>query len=231
MSELCGTCHKPKIRVAVVSSAVGYPCPECGWMECQTLPIAAQPSEAAVLVGKMHDFANECLRRIAANPHTDGDELHTKDIYLDILKLCSLAVQSLTPNAGEMQLRDAIMTVQNYFADCSNLAIQTRADELIANLRKLAASTPAGPIYDKPFESVEREGKTCLVLKRGNETMGVDVTEPSTLLYALTGFVNPKYRDLCDTVRFELERAARAAKCSHGVPCNRFCEKCEAPSR
>lgn len=38
MSEICSTCKKPKVRSVVVSSVVGHICPECGWMEGQTLP-------------------------------------------------------------------------------------------------------------------------------------------------------------------------------------------------
>jgi len=48
---------------------------------------------AGVLTGKMRDFAEECLRRIALNPETNGHELHTKDTYEDILKLCVLSAE------------------------------------------------------------------------------------------------------------------------------------------
>lgn len=54
-------------------------------------PATGQAASTPVLVGKMRQFAEECLRRIALNPETDGDELHTKDTYQDILKLCALA--------------------------------------------------------------------------------------------------------------------------------------------
>lgn len=54
------------------------------------IAMAAKTPEP-VLVGKMRTFAEECLRRIAATPSCAGDDLHTKDTYEDILKLCALA--------------------------------------------------------------------------------------------------------------------------------------------
>jgi hypothetical protein len=40
------------------------------------------------LIHHMKGFAEECLRRIEATPSVDGNELHTKQTYTDILKLC-----------------------------------------------------------------------------------------------------------------------------------------------
>lgn len=63
--------------------------------------------------------------------------------------------------------------------------------------------------YDVPFEYVERQGES-LVLKRHNETTGVNLSKPSEFLYLLTGFVHPKYRDMLDEIRWELEKRESA---------------------
>ncbi len=43
-----------------------------------------------VLVGKMRQFAEECLRRHEINPEYANEIMHTADTYKDILKLCAL---------------------------------------------------------------------------------------------------------------------------------------------
>ena len=40
------------------------------------------------LIHHMRGFAEECLRRIELNPEVSGNELHTKQTYVDIMKLC-----------------------------------------------------------------------------------------------------------------------------------------------
>ena len=61
---------------------------------------ASQPERGRVadeLVHHMRGFAEECLRRIAVNPgrdeiRVDGYELHTKQTYTDIIRLCDRVV-------------------------------------------------------------------------------------------------------------------------------------------
>lgn len=63
MSEICSTCKKPKVRSVVVSSVVGHICPECGWMEGQTLPTVepAVQREAPIGVGPVPATHIPCI--------------------------------------------------------------------------------------------------------------------------------------------------------------------------
>ena len=70
---------------------------------------ASQPERGRVadeLVHHMRGFAEECLRRIAVNPgrdeiRVDGYELHTKQTYTDIIRLCDRVVPPSQPVAPE----------------------------------------------------------------------------------------------------------------------------------
>lgn len=45
----------------------------------------------SVLIGKMRQLAEECLRRHAINPEYSNEIMHTADTYRDLLKLCDIA--------------------------------------------------------------------------------------------------------------------------------------------
>ena len=65
------------------------------------------------LIHHMRGFAEECLRRIELNPEVSGNELHTKQTYVDIMKLCDrvpAAPQSDQPAPDDLpnRVRDDI---------------------------------------------------------------------------------------------------------------------------
>lgn len=77
---------------------------------------AAQPLSSqgqSVLVSKMRQLAEECLRRYEINPQYSAEILHTPDTYKDLLKLCELAAAPLVPLEPEARrLREALERIK-----------------------------------------------------------------------------------------------------------------------
>ncbi len=86
ITEVCGTCGKPKIRTIMASTATATPCPECGWLE------TAPTNHAAVLQAAVRE---RC--RLAARGEEKGRfEKHgTSQMYWKGRSEAAEAIRSL----------------------------------------------------------------------------------------------------------------------------------------
>jgi hypothetical protein len=138
------------------------------------------------LVHHMRGFAEECLCRIAANPETDGNELHTRQTYADIITLCNRVVApSAQETAGsETQslsadeiIEVAMKMLENWghneggdhqdswaYCDCGNLDAKYAATKIRKALKgryRLTAtlSTPPASTESEPYSKDCVEGR------------------------------------------------------------------------
>jgi hypothetical protein len=105
------------------------------------------PAPEPVIVGKMREFANECLSRYRMNPSYCSEIMHTEDTYKDILKLCALAAPAPVTTPG-WDIRDALESAaqlcESHFANCDKTNVACHAIDAEAIRALAAAKEPRG---------------------------------------------------------------------------------------